>query len=344
VPQRAAEAQAVQVETINGGSHTVNRTESPQAPGGQSAGIHETAELSSAKSDKNEWPAPVIPENRWVPASQPESQADNVIEDIDTVDVFPEATGPEAADVTEMESVVPIEFEEDITSPSQEITQPEAETEVGIEPDIEESLNVSEEFDEADIPELDEETNPTIIRTETPPMPKTFIGEQFTPVPEAKVSFDVTPQDIETAAAASQESIRAMFDEVLEPLEPEAAQTATQLVDQVAEILTRTAPAAEGEPAASEELEEALEQLFAVMDIPCDEETLVEFISSIRLEDPRLTSDNIREAIADPGTHEKKIFNYLIIRNLSLMTQKNPSHIILGRYAINYGAELLVAA
>jgi hypothetical protein len=344
VPQRAAEAQAVQVEAVSGGTRAADRAESPQAADEPSVSIHETAELSSAKSDKNEWPAPVIPENRWVSAASPESQPDADIENFGPADVFTGAAEPEPADEIDLQPEILVDSEEDIARPPEEIVrlEPDAESELELEP--ENQLNIIDELEDADIPELDEETGPTIIRTETPPIPKTFIGEQFAPVPEAKVSFDVTEQDIETAASASQESVRAMFDEVLEPLEPEAAQTATQLVDQVVEILTRTAPSAEEEPADSEELEEALERLFAVMDIPCDEETFAKFISSIRLEDPRLTSDNIREAIADPGTHEKKIFNYLIIRNLSLMTQKNPSHIILGRYAINYGAELLVAA
>jgi hypothetical protein len=171
-----------------------------------------------------------------------------------------------------------------------------------------------------------------------------FIPEAAAPITD--VSFEITQLEIDEALLETDEALGESLNELLEPLEPDTAEAAAGLVEQIAQIAA--GKDYEEEPdAKKEELEQVCLRLVETIGLDLDEETVSRFVEGILLENVDIQSSEYFSD-QDAGTREKKLVTYLIARNLSLLAgAQTPSHKLLGRYALGaslFGTNLLSQA
>jgi hypothetical protein len=176
--------------------------------------------------------------------------------------------------------------------------------------------------------------------------PKTSIAgteTNFTPAPEfeqpiLELDFEITPQDILVAETITKEVFQEKLQELFEPLPPEQTEDAIELIEAIVELIAELPEEVSNqeETPQPQELQELCAQLFKLMDPEYDEEVISKFIAGISLMEAQANQAKTAASFTfKTGTREKKLTNYLILRNLSvLMSQKQPRHVMLGRYAL----------
>jgi hypothetical protein len=201
------------------------------------------------------------------------------------------------------------------------------------------------ELDEARTVSLGEELEATVEPEERPAElePSALPSLELKQL-KPELDFEITEQDMVLPESFSAETFQAEFTELLDNPEPEQIAAGQEIVNSIIEsvrvLADETAVSADAlqdvEPELIIELQVQCAQLFEQAGIEYDEETLDSFVQGIvraQLSIAEARSDE--EPETEAGTHEQKVINYLILRNLSsLKKYKQPRHIMLGRYAL----------